>query len=874
MRLPRTAEWIAARLAGRDDAESLAADLQVEFEDRWRRHGGSLARRWLWRELSRSAPSLFGRQVKSAARHSRKGFSMWHRGIVTDLHHVLRRLRRSPGFTALAVGMLGIGLGATTAIFALAYTIWLKPLPYKDPGRLVSIYSVQDVSGFQSASSGAEMMDVRRSVSSFAGVAGYHYAAVFGRFDDGAVRITAYPVSTNLFEVLGVSAALGRTFRVDDEGLPLIVLSDAFWRSRFHGAADILGRTIKVDGEPLMIVGVMPREFRFPLQLEADAWTPGIRSTDDRATRLTQLVARLAPGASTARANIELKVLSGSLARTLPATNAKWTLQAEPVAGQPSPTYQAAFGVLLGMVGLFLVIACANLANLFVARNLARRVELTLALAIGAPRWRLARAVLLESGVIAAMGVGVAVLFTSQATTVFALWMPPGTPRLGDLGVNGVVLAFALVAAMVTTLLCALAPIAGLRSLRLAETLSGMRGASAASHRGQHALVVVEIALAAVLLIGGTAMVRSFSELLRRDRGYVPSGVMTLTVMLAFDNARYEAAPVRAKAIDEILTSVAGVPGVTAVGAATGFPGSSMGILGAGPVNAAGRTDPPVIAPLHNATPDYFKAMGVPLREGRTFSAVDGIGSPRVCVISETLERQLWPNGHAVGQRFNTPPAMGLAAGSTEAEVIGVVADMHLANRRTSDIFVPFAQVPSYWVDLVVRTPGDPTAITVPIRQAIHRTNPDVLLENVSPLQTIISNVYGLQRAQSFLTALVATLGGLIAMLGLYALLNQYVARRTRELGICLALGSSPGRLFWQVFGRGMRLSCSGIGIGLVVALVVLRIWRDRVFGLQAANPWFLAVIGVAIAAVCAAVIATSARRVTSIDPIRSIRQA
>jgi putative ABC transport system permease protein len=871
VRLSGLLAWLVRRLAGAD-AESMLADLECEAAERAARSGPGRARRWIWSELARSTPPLVARRIGQAIAGTGQGRHMAFRGLWLDGHHALRRLRRSPGFALLAIALLGSGIGATTAVFSLAYAMWLKPLPYRAPGELVSIAGQQRRTGFSSGSSGAELTDIRANLASATSVAGYHYGAILARFEGERVRLVADPVSTNLFSVLGVQPQLGRAFTTDDDGQPVLVLSDALWRGRFHGDPGVLGKAIGLN-QRMTIVGVMPRGFRFPLILEADCWLPTLAPIDDRTARFTEIVARLAPGATLARANIELKALSDRLAAAYPASNADWVLTASPIEGAPSAAYRAAFTTLLAMVGLFLLIACTNLASLFATRNLARRNELKLVLAIGASPWRLARGLLIESAVVSTGGGALGLLLTSQALGAFARWLPPGSPRLGDLQVDGVALAFACSVASATAVLCALAPVAALRSLRLSDALGGARTIGASSNRRQHALVVVEVSLAAVLLIGGGAMVRSFNQLLGRDRGYVPAGVVTMTVSLGFDAARYGNAAARAAAFGELIGRVAQVPGVTVAGAATGFPGSALGILGVGPVTVTGRTDPPVVAALHNATPDYFRAMGVALLHGRFFTASDRADGPRVVVINETLERQLWPDGHSLGQHFRIPGAMGLPERSDQAEVVGVIADMHMGARRGAEIFVPFAQVPSFWADVVVRTAGEPSAMAAPVRQAIRAAVPDVLIEHVSPMQAIISDAYGLERAQSFLTALVATLGGLIALTGVYALLNQYVARRTREMGIRLVLGSSPRRLFWSVFARGLRLSLAGVAAGVGVSMAAARVLRGQVFGLEAAGPWLIVPLAIGIVAVSAVVIAISARRVVGIDPLVSIQQ-
>lgn len=874
MRLARPLDALVRALAGADDAESMLADLECELGEREQRDGAIAARRWLRREIVRSTPVLLARRLALGAHALEKGLSMAHRGLLMDVQHVLRRLRRTPGFAALAIAMLGIGIGAATSVFTLAYAIWLKPLPYNDPATLVSVVNIQTRTGFRAGSSDAELADIRAGVPSFLRAAAYQYTGIVARFDNEPVRLVGYRVSVNLFDVLGVTPQLGRILEPDDVGQPLAVVSDTLWRSRFHRDPHAIGQRIGTGDEQTTIVGVMPRDFHFPLQLEADFWAPRLHATDDRAARLTDIVTRLAPGATIERASAELTTLAARLAESYPASNAGWTMRAEPLAGTPSPAYRAAFTTLLAMVGLFLVIACANLASLVAARNLARRNELTVALAMGASRWRLARALLLESAILSLLGGATALAITTEAIRAFTHWMPLSTPRLGDLRVDGVALMFAIAVAACTAGLCAIAPIAGVRSLRLSECLLGARAVGPTSNRGQHALVVIEIALATVLLMGGGVMVRSFNNLLDRDRGYVPSGVATMTVSVPYDDRRYEAAPVRADAFARILASVAQVHGATVVGAATGFPGSSFGILGGGPVTVPSRTDPPVVAGLHNATPDYFRAMGVTLKRGRVFTADDRTDTPRIVVINETLDRQLWPDGNSLGQHFRIPAPVGMPEfRNVEAEVVGVVSDMHLGARHSPDIFLPFAQVPTFWADVVVRTTGDPDALSATIRQTIQRAEPGVLIEHVSSLQGVISNAYGLERAQSFLTALVATLGGIIALTGVYALLNQYVARRRREMGICLALGSSPRQLFWSVFRRGMQLAAIGTALGLGGALLAARVLRGEVFGLDVAGVWSFLPVAFSVIVASAMVIATSARRVVGIDPLLSIRQ-
>jgi len=871
--LPRVTRWIVTRLAGRGDAESMLADLEEEVEQHRQQHGVWAARTWLWREIARSALPLGRRHIRNAHQSARKAPTMSVRGIVVDLRGVLRRLRRAPGFSLLAIGSLGLGIGAATAIFSLAHAVWLNPLPYAEPDRLVVIDDVHAQSGAQASSSGPEFRDLQRDTSSFTGIAAFSYGAHIARINDEPVRIVAYQITPNLLSVLGATPAMGRGFLDSDVNTPVVVLSHRIWRARFQGDPNIVGKTFQLDGGPYTIIGVMPAPFRFPQALESEIWTASdFKSRMARDSRYLQVIARLRPGVTMARANTELATEATRLAAADPAA-AGWTIHAVPL-DRSSDGYRSAFGSLLGIVALFLLIACANLASLLVSRNTARRAELALATALGASRWRLVRALFVESLILSGAGGLVGLAFAFEGNRVLSALMPAATPRLADVHISGVVVAFAAAIIVLTAILCAVAPAIGLRSIALSATLTGARSSGPTSQRTQDMLVIVEVALAALLLVGASLMLKNFSALIDRDRGYTPHGVLALNVSLPFSNDRYQAVESRVAAFDEILATVSHVPGVTVVAATTGFPGSALGFLGGGPVTAMDVPGEPAMAGLHNATPDYFTAMDVPIRRGRAFQAADSAAAPSVAIVNEELAGRLWPGREALGQTFRLPATPGMTAGGTVTTVVGIAGDMHMGTRRTPEIFVPLAQTSAYWIDLVVRTNGNPRALATTVRQALRGYSPDLLIENVASLDDIIRDTYGLQRAQSLLTMLVATLAAIMAAMGIYALLTYYVAQHTREMGICLALGSSPRRLFLQVFRRGMALTLAGIVLGMGGAVMAVRSLRGAMFGLDAAGPATYLLVGVSIVALTALVIGWSARRVIRIDPLVAIRQS
>lgn len=858
-------------LAGRDDTESMLADLEEEFAERRRREGYRSARRWLWAQALRSAAPLGARRLRRAARLLTGGGSMLHRGLALDLRHATRRLVRAPVFLSLVVGTLGLGIAATTIIFSLADAIWLKPLPYADPESLVFISDVHDKTGLDSPASAPELDEVRTGTMSFTDLAGYNYGAHVARIAGEPVRVVAYRVTPSLFPLLGVSAALGRTFAVTDAGTPVVVLSDTTWRTRFQRDPGVVGKFLLLDGSPYTVIGVMPSAFHFPLELESEIWTPtAYGGVSDRSSRFVELIARLRPGISLARANQDLATFAARLAKTEPGSNAGWTTRAQSVSRQTTGAYRAAFGTLLGMVGLFLFVGSANLASLLISRNLARRSELVLALSLGASRGRLIRELLIESSLLSAAGGLAGLLVARQAISVVAAFLPAWTPRLADVAVNPTVLAFAVAVVTATAILCTILPAIGLRSLSLRAALTGARDGGPASRHSEHALVIVEVALATILLLGAGLMVRSFVGLLDRDRGYAPTGVLALNVTLPPSDQRWASNVARAAAFEDILATVGHVPGVTRVGATAGFPGSPLGYLGGGLVHPVDQPSMQVAAGLHDATPEYFKAMGVPLIRGRAFQPTDTATAPCVAIVNETLENQLWPGGRSIGQRMSLPP--GAVVPSDACEVVGVAGDMHMGIKHTAEVFVPLRRTTAYWIDLVVRTNGDPAALSDAVRRVLRAWSPDLLIENVSSLNDIIWQTYGLQRAQSLLTALVAGLAGLMAAVGLYALLAQHVAQRRKEMGIRLALGSSPGRLFWTVFRRGLVLSSIGTAAGLGASFILIRVLRDQVFGLQAVNPPVVGAVVAGLAGLTSVVIWWSARRVVRIDPLEAIR--
>ena len=577
MRAPFVARWLLRLLAPPGEADALIDDLEHEARQVLTASGTRAARRWMWWQAMHSVWPLARQRART--RRARTEGSMGFRGAWIDLRHAGRRLRRAPGFTAVAVFTLAIGIGTASAIFSLAYAVWLKPLPYRDADRLVVLQGVHAKSGdVASVFSGPDIRDFRDGAASVANLAAFGYGAQVARIGDERIRIGAYPATPNLFDVLGVTPAIGRTFSSGDVDQPVVILSHATWVSRFGKDPNVLSRTFELSGRPYSIIGVMPPGFRFPQILESDIWTASsFASWTDRNDRHLQLVARLPPGATLEQASREVAAVSSRLARAYPATNEGWSAKVAPLDDRHAAGYGAIFGSLLGIVGLFLFIGCANLAGLLVVRNIDRRGELAVCASLGATRLRLARQLALEAGVIALAGALLGIALSSPASRTLAALMPQRLPGLEDVHLSVPVLVFAVAVSIVTALLCGVLPALSLGTVSASEALTGARRLGPRSQRLQNTLVIAEVAVAMILVVGAALMTQSFDRLLNRDRGFNPHGMFALNVSLPFEQDKYLDASLRAAALDGIVSRVAKLPGVTHAGATNGFPGSALG---------------------------------------------------------------------------------------------------------------------------------------------------------------------------------------------------------------------------------------------------------------------------------------------------------
>ena len=848
-------------LAPPDEVEWILDDLAEEAAQVHASHGVTAARRLIrWQVLHSLLPWI--------ARRGREGTASAVRGIGSDLRIATRRLAQARAFTLLAVVTLAVGIGAVSAVFSLAYALWLKPLPYREPDRLVWIHAKHERSGATSSLTVAEFAEYRRESQSLSEVAGFRYGAGILRALE-PVRIVAHPVTPNLFRVLGTMPAIGRDFTPSDArgGARVAMLSHALWTKRFGRDPAIVGKTLTLDGIPYEIVGVMPAGFSFPRgPLESDVWIPSETFGVERhePARMVEAIGRLRRGQTLEAATAEGGARARQLATVSP-TSADWTVHLTPAGATTSISGRRAYSALLAIVGLFLLIACANLGGLLIARNALRRPELALCLSIGASRLRLARMLLIESTLLALLGCAAGVLLAGYAARGLASVMPPHTPGLEDVAVNPVVVAVAVGAALLCAALISMLPALSLRSMRPAEALAGARTIGSSSARAQRVLVVAEIALAVVLVVGAGVMLRAVAGLLERDRGYDPRGLIALNVSLPFSDDSYLPRERRARAFDDMLARVAAVPGVRSVGATTGFPGSPLGVLISAHVtpSAGGR---PVIAAVHATSAGFFDTMAIPMMAGRSFGVADATDAPRVAIVNEFLARQ-YPGSNPLGQRIS----LAIYGEQENYEIVGVAGNIRLTDHVGNRIFVPMTQASSYWIDLVVR--GERIDALMPsIRRALRSFSSELLLENESSFQRIINNSLALERTQSAFAALIGALAMIVSAVGVYGLMTFVATQRRREFGIRLALGSHPRRLFRDTFVSALKLVAMGLALGICLSTLLVRLAGSQVFGLASAGAAAYSVGAALVLLVAMVAVWVPARRVMRIDPLVALR--
>jgi putative ABC transport system permease protein len=812
--------------------------------------------------------------------------------LLQDIRYGWRMLAKSPGFTVVAVLTLAIGIGANTAIFSVMNAAMFHALPYRDPARLVHLWETRPSHEFvQMEASRPNFLEWQESNHVFSGLAGYTGVDLSLTGHGTPARIYGARVTSNFFEVLGVQPVLGRTFLPGEDrtgGERIAMLAYGTWQSQFGGDPKIVGQAITLSGNPYTVVGVLPREFQFAKRAEAQVWVPlnpagdlGVQypgEADRRTFHWINMIARLRPDVTLAQAQGEMTRLAQRLATQYPASNAGGDVRVLPLHEEIVGPVQPVLFALMGAVGLVLLIACVNVANLLLARATTRQKEIAVRVALGATRWRLLRQVLTESTILALGGGVLGVLWAKWGVDLLLASVPgqlmARMPYLRGLTLNLEVLEFTLIVSFLTGIVFGLVPALQASHLDLQETLKeGARAAGGGTHhRVRNALVVSEIALSLVLLTGAGLLLKSLVRLLDVNPGFETQNL--LAMMVSAPTSRYADQKHNEVFVRELLERVQRLPGVRGAGLIDVTPLNGGGTTG---FTVVGRPAPlPGQAPEANtrdASPNYFSVMGIPLIRGRFFTEYDKADAPLVLIINKTLADKLFPGEDAVGHRF----LFAFDSHPQTAEIVGVVGDEQLGSLDqpvTPVLYSSSFQSNDTDVTLLVRAASDPASITSTVRAEVANLDPNILVGSAVTIRKIIADSPSvfLRRFPALLIGVFALLAVLLSAVGIYGVLSYLVTQRTREIGVRMALGARPGHVLRMLMGEGLRLAGIGIGVGLIAAAAVTRLLSGLLFGVVPTDATvFLAVPGL-IALVTLAACWIPARRATKVDPMVALR--
>ena len=788
-------------------------------------------------------------------------------------------LVKAPAFTSLVIAILGLGIGVNTAIFSIVYSVALKPLPFSEPSRLISIDGVRDQNS-DATLAYPDFDDFRQQATTIERMAGYSTGAITLTGSGEADGLEALFVTPEFFAVLGAKPLAGRLFEPGDNvkgAAPVAILSEPLWRRRFAADPAAVGRPMTLDGTGFTIVGVMPGTFEFPYQTDrTEIWLPMIAEPfvaslmDGRGASFMYAIGRLRPGVTPAQAGSELSAIAGRLAQQYPTTNAGRDVRALPLREQVVNDYRSGLILLLGAVGVVLLIACANVANLLLARGAARQKEIAIRIALGAGRGRLIRQLLVEALVLSIAAGCAGVILALWGVAALGAATPLEIPRLHAARIDLAVLAFTTLTSMATGIIFGIAPALQLSRSDHGEALNdASRGSSGTgSARTGRVLVVAEIALSLVLLSGAGLMVRSFISLQQVEPGFVPQHAVTMQLMLP--GSRYPDAAAQIGFYRRLAESAASAPGVLSAAVATTLPMSGSN-LGAG-FTVDGR---PLNNPAERPTaagfaisPDYFTTMGIQLLRGRAFTARDDADAAPVAIINETMAKRFWPDEDPLGKRLTSYR-------NVSREIVGIVSDVKnrdLSEAAGPQLYTPFPQTPWPFLAVVARTTAEPAALGGTLRSAVAAVDPDLAAGDVRTIDDYLAQAVATPRFNATLIAGFAALALFLAGCGLYGVMSYSVAQRRREIGIRMALGAQPADVRGMVVGQALRMGATGLAIGVFGALGAARLLGGLLFNVSPSDPpTFTAVCAMLLAVVLVAAY-FPARLATRVDPIAALR--
>ena len=822
-------------------------------------------------------------QIKEECRDARR--VNWIQDFAQDCLYGIRTLRQSPGFTAVAVVTLALGIGAATAIFSIVEAVLLRPLAYPDSSQLVLMFDVPEkrpdaLSGL-SYRDFTECRSQNRAFSDLAGNA-FHNLTLTGAGEPFIVNTAA--VTPEVFSLLHVKPLAGRALVSSDGGpgaAAVAVVSESLWRSRFGSDPNLIGRPIDLDMRTFTVVGILPASFRYPDGApRQDVWISVLQDplfgplTARPGVRLLGVLGRLKPGISLSKARAEMKTVSARLASEYPAQDTGVTIRVEPYREIVVRNVRPALLILLGAVALVLLMGCANIANLLLSRATSRAREIALRSALGAGRVRLVRQLLTESAMLGLLGGIAGVLLALGAVRGLQPWLPPDVAQIGTIHVGGPVLAFALVLSLAATLAFGVAPAVLTTSSNLSSHIKeGVRTGQRRGRRLRNFLAVLEISVAMVLLIAGGLLIRSFALVTSVNPGFDPNNVTEAEVSLP--QFQYSTPRQWTAFTEELLARLQAQPGMRDSAVAAPLPMDRQGqasfefrIVG-NPVRPAGES---TAANYSTVTPDYFRVMRIPLRQGRLFSAQDLPSHPNVAIISEALARRYFPGQNPIGRqmRFGFPPN-----GDVAREIVGVVGDVRdeaLSRKPGPMMYVPFAQAPLYGGEVVVRSPLSVASVATAIREAVHSLDKNLPVTDIESFPDAVGQSISRERFRTFLLGSFSAIALLLAAVGIFGVVSYSAAQRRQEIGIRMAIGAQRRDILRLILGQGARLGLLGLGIGLLGALLLTRLMASLLYDVSATDPLIFGGVAVVLLAVAISASYIPARRAMRVDPTIALR--
>jgi putative ABC transport system permease protein len=809
--------------------------------------------------------------------------------FVQDLGFAWRQLRRNPGFALVAVLTLALGIGGSTAIFSAVYAVVMRPLPLRDPARLMVVgETVRDMPAVAGSVSAGNYVDVVAGTTTFEGIAAEQFSNVNLAEGGAPERIVGGRVTANFFDVMGAHPIAGRVFRADEDRPgheQELMLSHRLWVRRFGESASIVGSQLRMNGTPYIVVGVMPSSFDLTTDTE-DLWVP-IAFTDERKAQHDEhyltVYGRLKAGVSRQQALAELETVAARLRRDVPKDDLEVGFLLIPFTDQLVGDYRTRLLVLLGAVGVVLLIACGNVANLLLARGAARGREIAIRTALGAGQWRIVRQFLTESMVLALCATGVGLLLARTMLAAVVSWNPENIPRLEAARIDPVALAFAIAMALASSVLFGLAP-----ALRLSKPdvhtglRDGARGATGGGFRDRlrAGLIVGEVALSLLLLFGAGLLIRSAMALQHVNPGFNPGGV--LTARIALPAASYAEPDRVVAAFQRVADAAREIPGVTEAAVTSNTPmapgGGSNGLIPEGrPLDLKSV----IQSRLRMITPDFFRAMQIPIVRGRGFTDQDRRGAPKVMIVSAAFAAEAYHGQDPIGKRVvccesgpNGTPDWKI--------VIGVAGDVRTDGPSVApapEFYLPIAQAPPAaweWVQrsmyIVVRTGGSPAALAQSLRSAVARIDPDLPVFDVRMMDERLADALATERFNTLLLTILGVVGLLLAASGIYGVIAYFVSQRTQEIGVRMALGATPGSVVRLILSQSLRPVAVGAAIGVVAALAASRVLTAQLFGVSRTDPLTIAAVVAVLVAVALIASVVPARRAASIEPTRALQ--